>query len=104
MIFLSKIEIEEGVAALFNVIDTIIDSENADVISSHMNNLSSIGASASLLYASAKYYYLKDKKNAEASSMYTYTESLLKSLHYKISSCQSMLRRESQVQFNNKSI
>lgn len=101
MIFLSPKEIEEGVKALSSILDLNVDSQNGDVIADHMNDLSSIGANASLIYGSSKYHYLKDKKNSEAAAMYSYTEALIKTLHYKISSCQSLLRRETQIQFSN---
>lgn len=105
MIFLTKTEIEEGVKSLSSILDIIVDVENGDLIADHMNELSSLQSSASLLQASAKYYYLKDKKDAEMNAMHIYCENLNKSLHYKISSLQSILRRETQVQYvNNRNI
>ena len=100
--FLTKEEVIKGSDQLYQVIDIIIDHQDGEIIGEHLNSLSSIGASASLLYASSKVLYLKNKKDAEIVGLYAYTESLMKSLHYKMSSLQSLLRRESQIQINTK--
>lgn len=102
--FLNKEEIITGCDNLHSVIDLIVDHLDGEIISEHLSELSSIGASASLLYASSKVLYFKNKKDAELNGLYVYTESLLKSLHYKIITLTSLLKRESQTQFNNKNI
>lgn len=90
---------EKGIEDLSSILSVVVDTEVGDQIANHMNDLSSIQANAALITASAKYYYLKDKKNAEANAMYLYCEDLNKALHYKISSLQSILRKEVQAQF-----
>lgn len=100
--FLNKQEIEKGCTDLYHAIDLIVDNQDAEIVADHLNDLSSIGASAFLLYASSKVLYLKNKKEADIVGLYAYSESLMKALHYKMSSLQSLLKKESQTQFNSR--
>lgn len=103
--FLNKEEIEEGCKNLSSVIELLVDTENGDLLADHMNDLSTLQPTANLLTASSKRLYLLNKKNADANSLYVYCEGLEKSLHYKLSSLQSILRKTVQEQFiNNKHI
>lgn len=99
--FLTPEEVQKGAEMLSSCISVNVDAEHGDEIASHMNDLSSVQANAALIVASAKFHYLKDKKSAEANAMYLYCENLHKNLHYKISSLQSILRKEVQAQFQH---
>lgn len=105
MIFLTQKEIEEGVQALSSIISINLDESTGDILLSHLHDLISIQANSALILASSKFYYLKLKSNAENSAMYTYCTELNDALSKKISSYQSILKRETTAQFiNNKNI
>lgn len=105
MIFLTQSELESGVNTLAEIISINLDSEVGDVIFSHLHDLISIQANSALIVASSKYWYLKQKSSAENNAMYLYCTELNDSLSRKISSYQSILKRETITQFvNNKNI
>jgi len=82
-------------------LQTILDmpvSPDSDVIiiKHHMIELMNAQSMSAKLYSSAKYTYLKDKKNPEYNVWYTHAEQLNKEIHYKLSALQSVLRLEMQ--------
>lgn len=102
MKFLSKEEVMEGSDKLHSVIETLFETQDVEILTEHLLDLSAIQASASLLYSSSKVLYLKNKKDAELAGLYAYTESLIKSCHYKMMALSSAIKKEGTIKLYSK--
>lgn len=94
-------QIKESIKDVEKILEIIPDNTNGDEMSVYLSHLLSIQSSISLMESSAKYHYLKDKKNAEYNFLYTHCTNLMKNVHYAISGVQSVLRYEMS-KINNK--